>query len=111
MESGVEMDIEVYQRKPDQLKLALLNEERSLGVSMAYDGEMAWKQVNGAAKAGADGPGRARRFILAVFLATISSSLLPKARKSSIWRRFRSRRRFVTRFGNLDTDLSSGLLH
>ena len=63
LESGVEMDIEVYQRKPDQLKLALLNEERSLGVSMAYDGEMAWKQVNGAAKPEPMDPEEARRFI------------------------------------------------
>ena len=99
LDSGVEMDIEVYQRKPDQLKLALLNEERSLAVSMAYDGEVAWKQVNGAAKPEPMDPEEARRFIHSSILATISSSLLPKARKSSIWRRFRSRRRFVTRFG------------
>ena len=62
LDSGMEMKMEAYQRKPNQMKLVLSQKERTV-LTMAYDGEVAWRQVEGSLNAERMDPEETRRFI------------------------------------------------
>lgn len=60
---GAELELTAYQKKPDFMKMSLFQESGQSGLILAYDGEVAWKQIGRRGKPERMAEAEARRFI------------------------------------------------
>jgi len=58
-----ELELTAYQKKPNLLKMNLLDKTSQNGLTLAYDGEVAWKKVGRRGQPERMGEAEARRFI------------------------------------------------